>query len=476
MPAVRAGGLPAGKPFASVLRPQMEKNMKKAARKQEGKMSRKSGKMEETEKGKMGQPEFVSAVPEEMVKGQLPKNIRQVGEPDNTCRVYMEDYVYTFVKKSQEYAGSRMQTGILLGRTETVGSENCYFINGAIMVDELWGEKGEIQFTASVWKKIYEDIRTYFPQLTMQGWFIAGQEETALDILSLEKVHRSAFSREESILCLCRGEEVSLWTGLDSGLTELHGFYIYYERNEAMQEYMIGIGQSSPSEHITEEAAVQNFRSIMEKKKTSAHSSNRLMRGISLGVAAAVLFLAVNAWFQNRQAVTGVTPGSGTDSDSIVQAGADVGSSRKDSENTGTPEGSVAQENQESQSERYSDDSSEPVNATENNSMEHNTEESSFSEGNSPENSSGENSSSESDSVESNLPGNHSADNGTVASSGDSVPAGAMVNYYEVKPGDTLVGISLSFYGTLNMVDAICEANGIENPNAIYSGQKIQLP
>lgn len=434
-------------------------------------MSKKSGKMEETEKSKMEQPEFVSAVPEEMGKGQLPKNIRQVGEPDNTCRVYMEDYVYTFVKKTQEYAGNQMQTGILLGRTETIGSENCYFINGAIMVDELWGEKGEIQFTASVWKKIYEDIRTYFPQLTMQGWFIAGQEETALDILSLEKVHRSAFSREESILCLCRGEEVSLWTGLDSGLTELHGFYIYYERNEAMQEYMIGIGQSSPSEHITEEAAVQNFRSIMEKKKTSAHSSNRIMRGISLGVTAAVLFLAVNAWFQNRKAVTGVTPGNGTSPDSIVQAGADVGSSRKDSENTDPSEGSVAQENQESSSENHSDDSSEPVNATENSSLENNTAESS-----SEENSSAENSSSESDSAEGNIPGNHSADHGTVNSSGDSVPAGAMTNYYEVKPGDTLVGISLSFYGTLNMVDAICEANDIENPNAIYSGQKIRLP
>lgn len=412
--------------------------------------------------GKTAQAQSEKTVPEEKREnGQLPKNIRQVGTPESACRVYMEDYVCTFVKKMQEYAGSQMKAGILLGRTETVGTETCYFINGAILAEALCGENGEIQFTASVWKQIYEDIRTYFPQSAMQGWFLAGKEDRPLDLLSLEKVHRSAFSREESILCLCRGEETGFWVGRDSGLTELHGFYIYYERNGAMQEYMIGIGQSSPSEHITEESAVQNFRSIMEQKKGKAHSSGRMMRGVSIGMAAAVLFLAVNAWVQNRQETSVLSSESG--SDGMVQAGADVGeretsreNSEQQTEHLGTLDGSLSQNH----SEDHLSGERDPLHSSSENSSV-------------ADHSPGENPEESSAAENASLGEEHVPES---SSSSDSVQAGAMTNYYEVKPGDTLVGISISFYGTLNMVDAICEANDIENPNAIYSGQKLRLP
>lgn len=378
------------------------------------------------------QPTNVSMMKEDVVMEQLPKNIRQVGEPDGGYRIYMEDYVHTFVKKAQELAGNELCAGILLGKSAKIESEQCVFINGAILVEELQGKNGELQFTASVWKKIYEDIRKFFPQLTMQGWFVVGKEDAQIDMISLERVHRNAFSQEESILYLCYGEEMGVWKNIDSNFIELHGFYIYYEKNEAMQAYMMEIGQSSPSERATKDETVQNFRAIMERKKTEHHLAKPIIQGIGMVSVAAVLFLAVNAWRQNGQLFARGDDIETSGYEDVVQVGADV-SVADNLENQSSEEQTIESTTIESQ-------------IKETQAMEEQTIE------------------------------DASVAQESESSSEDSAQASALVNYYEIKKGDTLVGISMSFYGTLSMVEEICRLNHIENPNAIYTGQKIRLP
>ena len=48
--------------------------------------------------------------------------------------------------------------------------------------------------------------------------------------------------------------------------------------------------------------------------------------------------------------------------------------------------------------------------------------------------------------------------------------------YYIVQKGDSLVGICRKIYQTTAVMDKICEANGIDNPDAIYEGQYLTLP
>lgn len=45
-----------------------------------------------------------------------------------------------------------------------------------------------------------------------------------------------------------------------------------------------------------------------------------------------------------------------------------------------------------------------------------------------------------------------------------------------VQKGDTLITISIRYYGNKEQVNAICEANGIEHPDDIKIGQKLILP
>lgn len=48
--------------------------------------------------------------------------------------------------------------------------------------------------------------------------------------------------------------------------------------------------------------------------------------------------------------------------------------------------------------------------------------------------------------------------------------------YYIVQKGESLVGICKKIYQTTAMMDKLCEVNEIEDPDAIYAGQKLILP
>jgi len=57
-------------------------------------------------------------------------------------------------------------------------------------------------------------------------------------------------------------------------------------------------------------------------------------------------------------------------------------------------------------------------------------------------------------------------------------PVQAKVEYYVIKPGDTLSAIAKQFYGKANDYPKIFEANRevIKDANLIYPGQKIRIP
>jgi nucleoid-associated protein YgaU len=48
--------------------------------------------------------------------------------------------------------------------------------------------------------------------------------------------------------------------------------------------------------------------------------------------------------------------------------------------------------------------------------------------------------------------------------------------YHIVKPGETLSGISVKYYGDASHVAAIAKASGVSNPDLIKVGQKLQIP
>lgn len=65
---------------------------------------------------------------------------------------------------------------------------------------------------------------------------------------------------------------------------------------------------------------------------------------------------------------------------------------------------------------------------------------------------------------------------GTEASSSEQAFSRNITEYYRIEKGDTLYTISIKIYGDSSKVAEICELNQITNPDHIESGQKILLP
>lgn len=362
---------------------------------------------------------------------KLPRNFRQIGERDSLYRIYIEDYVDTFLRKLENERSTK--AGFLLGEAVTLEGEKCWFINGAVVADDLWNKEEEAKFDDRIWNRAQQDMDVYFPGMEICGWFLKEAEGENLDVLILQQIHREAFPEGENLLLMCQGDETRLWAGGDGDLTAVSGFYIYYERNKQMQEYMIKRNEGTRVDAVMEDKTTRNFRTIMmEKKEEAGQKHNAVMYRVCAGLAVVVLVLGINNYISYREMNQLATQAQSVE-DQLQAVNATVlnqeGSKPQeqpalDANETAGTEGEQSSEKQET------GDQTETQNEMESDYQWRELE----------------------------------------------TEVNAGIHYYEVKPGDTLIYISVSVYGTTDMVSKICELNEIDDPNAIAIGQKIQLP
>ena len=124
---------------------------------------------------------------------KLPKNIRQIGERDNIVRVYVEDYVNTYLKRLMPKGGQDLRAGVLLGNLEEHGGVPYVFIDGALEMEGITEEGEKVNFTEESWKKAYQSMEEMFPKRTVQGWFLCGAPGSTLSPLNYWKQHGQYF-------------------------------------------------------------------------------------------------------------------------------------------------------------------------------------------------------------------------------------------------------------------------------------------
>lgn len=172
---------------------------------------------------------------------KLPKNFRQIGERDQVLKLYLEDYVNTYLKRLQPAKGADLRVGLLLGSRETHEDIPFVFVDGALEMDSVTEEGGKVAFTEDAWKKAYQDVEQMFPKRTVQGWFLCAGPGCTLSPLTYWKQHSQYFTGKNQLMylnCGLEGEEAVYITSSD-GFYKLRGYSIYYERNQMMQDYMI---------------------------------------------------------------------------------------------------------------------------------------------------------------------------------------------------------------------------------------------
>lgn len=98
---------------------------------------------------------------------ELPKNIVQIGKPDPTHKIFVEDYVISYMKQWNKHG--KRDTGIVLyGKRMSEGECKYYFVYGA---SYLPGVEARMQYLTDDEKEEAEDIRRkYFSEYEMIGW------------------------------------------------------------------------------------------------------------------------------------------------------------------------------------------------------------------------------------------------------------------------------------------------------------------
>lgn len=368
---------------------------------------------------------------------KLPKNVRQVGEGSGEKKIYVEDYVITYLNHlvEKEMPGK----AILLGEVREMHQCSYIFAQGAVEVESFYMEE-------NVRDEVREKIQKHFGNKQVVGWFWPSEESPFVMKKEILEIFEREFPGDNQILLVkdIQEEENTVFLMEEGMAAEQPGYYIYYDKNAAMQEYMLAenAGKTVDDQEKVKDDAIRNFRKIIKSKKIHLEKPDfkvaKAARFASGFLAMTVLALGITVIYnydRMKAVEKSLTRLTGNVESQMEYVTDDFGDA--------TP---VMVHIEESATEKTENNSESEVETNGETTLDTETEEGS----------------------------EVAVANDTEETAG--VSASAPRASYLVKVGDTLADISKMYYGDLSMVSEICKLNGITDENTILPGQKILLP
>ena len=413
---------------------------------------------------------------------KIPKNVMQIGTGSPNVKLYMEDYVHTFLERCQG-----KETCLAFGQQEEKDGIRYYLI---------YGVEKETDFRRGNFP--------YFQKLERIGKI--EKKEAAVRFWTM------------------RGEEI-----------QIGGYFIFYEQNEEMQAYMIAEREQNRPAAVEEERVMEAISARREKRKAEAAAD--AARGITASRAsapntasgrktvlsrlgalkaaaptlnAASRKTAFGTAYQARSGSTGalfpklcrigclvlllVLVGTALTSVnqypdmkavSALLAGA-VRNTKNETENTSP--GLIVEEtvgwnsSDEMAQSAALDEATQADDATgaANTAMDGEVTDNRTADNVMTDNVTADSATADSQNAVATDADAESSTARQSASASDSFPqvqeALAHPESYQVQKGDSLIAISRRFYGTDEKVIEICRLNNIKDPNQIQPGQNILLP
>ena len=382
---------------------------------------------------------------------QFPKNVKQIGNVSDSPRIYVEDYVETFLNQLEEQGREVTITAFLLGEKVQIEGEECIFVTGVLQVKDSISEEINPVITKEELETAKVESREYFHELDIIGWFQTVPDRPLALSREMAKAHEKLLPEKNSLLIL-KGQEEELYFAYKfKELMEIGGHYIFYEKNPDMQSYMIRERRQigvTPSE-VVEDRAAKDFRSTI-KGRMEVREQRRESRYVYLtSVLLVVIVLAIGiSTMNNYDKMNSVQNSIETLSSNMGANGSSGKNTQQDAQND--------RDTQEAQSQdaQNSDEQSDQQIAEQ------------TGQGDQGESAGG------TDEALQETNGGTTPDPSTIQEE----LQGASEEYYVVQKGDTLDLISKKLYGTTSETDAICRMNGLKDGNLIFIGQKLLLP
>lgn len=405
----------------------------------------------------------------------LPKNVQQIGEPEENRKIYIEDYVITYLKRfaKEEALSSRM--AILLGNSERMGGIPYLFIKSAIALKELEYSDGGIPFTDEVWAEVYSTIKEYFPAQDILGWFLSVPGYPMELDPGLLKIHVNYFGGVDKVLMVeepTDGDE-DFFAYEQGKLTRQRGYYIFYEQNEAMQRFMIdtGDGESIDEKEQFEDRAIKSFRAIVQEKKELS-GQKRVMTFLytaSTFLVMVVLVIGITL-INNYEKMEGLEMALSDISRTLESQDAPAAAEAVDSAET------AAQQNGEASGAAAEAAAPEEAGTGGAQSGEEQSGEAAGAQAVPEETEDEAAAEAAAEGTEEDAADQASEEAVQEEAAQEASAESVVPETYVVQAGDTLLGISRKIYGRDDQIDAICSLNGIDDSDHILVGQKLLLP
>ena len=396
----------------------------------------------------------------------FPRNFRQIGTPEGEKHIFIEDYVYTYLHPAFLGMNER-RVCILVGRTETHGKNTNIYVNGAFELPEIaYCGKAPV-FQEKIRTEICSLIKRYFDGSTLLGWFYDEKGTAPCLTPELERILKNFFGGNNRLLLLSDSleKEETLYIYEEGAVHKKEGYYIYYERNQAMQEYMIVSRKDTPQEVKPEEVrdeALKNYRELVlnrPKKNFQLPAFHSLVYGSGLLVVIAIIVVGISM-FNNYEKMK------------KLETAVSVMEQKNDSSGTDPALDTETQtklviEDLAGQVEPTEKENAENLQVADNTAAPDNMA--------APDNTAAPDSTAVPDSTT--APDNTS-DQAASASTQPKSEAEIILQqgYYIVQPGDSMISISKKIYQDASHVADLCAANGIENVDNIKVGEKLILP
>ncbi len=445
---------------------------------------------------------------------EIPVNLRPVGDPKGDEKIYIEDYIETFIRQIA-MKDDKAKVLILYGENRQEEEMLHHYICGALLADDVV-EDDKILFKDSIWSEINRKAGHFFPNLQVMGWVYIRYDLADFAQGKVQYTHNQSFRKDQNIYIEYSANEKKEQVYLveKGNLKKQSGYFIYYDQNEDMQNYMVTIKQDEPEELKPEvDMAARKCRGIVRGRQEEL--KHRQTMGMLYGTSMAMLLVITivgitllnnynkmqdmeRVLFDISSQMAENGKGGAKDTDIMSEAGelsdeepVSEEPEEKPADPVGNNEAEFADANPggegdalETATEENAAPAPEPVDGQIGKDVETTDAETADAEAtvgetdkavitDSPaENMTEDNVTTENTALQDEIV-LHDNDEADVEPADNGAQAGQS---YQIKKGDTLSKISLRFYGDESRVDEICRLNQIRDKNEIQYGVNIVLP
>ena len=164
---------------------------------------------------------------------KFPKNVRQVGNVCDTPKIYVEDYVDTYLAQLRDKASDMPVGALLMGESLSIEGQECVCITGAVQIKEVEENAGEIKILPGIPGRSKGGVQNLFPEKDISRVVPESAPGRPMTLSgSMVKIHEQIFTKKNSIFILKHAEEDEeiYFAYKYHELMQMGGYYIFYEK------------------------------------------------------------------------------------------------------------------------------------------------------------------------------------------------------------------------------------------------------